>query len=84
MTTFGDELLGVVNKLQDLVYNSIGLSDGLDLPQIVCSEAGTWPWDTKADVDIGGSRVTVQWKELGPREHRMLPSQCKGQVQALC
>ena len=36
MASLGDDLLGIVNKLQDLVFNTIG-SDSLDLPQIVCS-----------------------------------------------
>lgn len=39
MATLGDDLLGTVNKLQDLVFNTIG-NDSLDLPQIVC---GTVP-----------------------------------------
>ncbi|KAK4636340.1 Dynamin-related protein DNM1 [Fulvia fulva] len=34
MAAFGEELLNVVNKLQDLVFNTIG-NDSLDLPQIV-------------------------------------------------
>ena len=34
MATLGDDLLKVVNKLQDLVFNTIG-NDSLDLPQIV-------------------------------------------------
>jgi len=34
MAALGDELLGTVNKLQDLVFNTIG-NDSLDLPQIV-------------------------------------------------
>jgi dynamin 1-like protein len=34
MASLGDDLLGIVNKLQDLVFNTIG-SDSLDLPQIV-------------------------------------------------
>ena len=37
MATLGDDLLGTVNKLQDLVFNTIG-NDSLDLPQIVCGE----------------------------------------------
>ncbi len=36
MASLGEDLLGVVNKLQDLVFNTIG-NDSLDLPQIVCS-----------------------------------------------
>lgn len=35
MTSLGDDLLNTVNKLQDLVFNTIG-NDSLDLPQIVC------------------------------------------------
>ncbi|KAI9740533.1 MAG: Dynamin- GTPase protein [Cirrosporium novae-zelandiae] len=34
MASLGDDLLGTVNKLQDLVFNTIG-NDSLDLPQIV-------------------------------------------------
>ncbi|KAK2728426.1 dynamin-related protein [Colletotrichum kahawae] len=34
MASLGDDLLTTVNKLQDLVFNTIG-SDSLDLPQIV-------------------------------------------------
>jgi len=36
MTALGDDLLSTVNKLQDLVFNTIG-NDSLDLPQIVGS-----------------------------------------------
>ncbi|KAA8909025.1 Dynamin central region-domain-containing protein [Sphaerosporella brunnea] len=35
MASLGEDLLGVVNKLQDLVFNTIGTDSGLDLPQIV-------------------------------------------------
>lgn len=34
MAALGEDLLHVVNKLQDLVFNTIG-NDSLDLPQIV-------------------------------------------------
>ena len=34
MASLGDDLLHTVNKLQDLVFNTIG-NDSLDLPQIV-------------------------------------------------
>ena len=34
MASLGEDLLGTVNKLQDLVFNTIG-NDSLDLPQIV-------------------------------------------------
>jgi len=36
MASLGEELLNIVNRLQDLVFNTIG-NDSLDLPQIVCS-----------------------------------------------
>ena len=36
MAALGEELLSTVNKLQDLVFNTIG-NDSLDLPQIVCA-----------------------------------------------
>lgn len=36
MAALGEDLLSTVNKLQDLVFNTIG-SDSLDLPQIVNS-----------------------------------------------
>jgi hypothetical protein len=39
MASLGDDLLKVVNKLQDLVFNTIG-NDSLDLPQIVSSAYG--------------------------------------------
>jgi len=34
MASLGEELLSIVNRLQDLVFNTIG-NDSLDLPQIV-------------------------------------------------
>jgi dynamin 1-like protein len=34
MASLGEDLLVTVNKLQDLVFNTIG-NDSLDLPQIV-------------------------------------------------
>ena len=34
MASLGEDLLGVVNKLQDLVFHTIG-NDSLDLPQLV-------------------------------------------------
>jgi len=36
MATLGEDLLNTVNRLQDLVFNTIG-TDSLDLPQIVCT-----------------------------------------------
>lgn len=37
MASLGEDLLVTVNKLQDLVFNTIG-NDSLDLPQIVSLE----------------------------------------------
>lgn len=42
MAALGEDLLGVVNKLQDLVFNTIG-NDSLDLPQIVCAHSHLLP-----------------------------------------
>lgn len=43
MAALGEDLLGTVNKLQDLVFNTIG-NDSLDLPQIVrITRARSWP-----------------------------------------
>lgn len=47
MASLGEDLLVTVNKLQDLVFNTIG-NDSLDLPQIVseadiqCLGMGIW------------------------------------------
>lgn len=41
MAALGEDLLGVVNKLQDLVFNTIG-NDSLDLPQIVGLKPAHW------------------------------------------
>lgn len=38
MASLGEDLLVTVNKLQDLVFNTIG-NDSLDLPQIVSSDS---------------------------------------------
>lgn len=40
MASLGEDLLGIVNKLQDLVFNTIG-NDSLDLPQIVSQFASS-------------------------------------------
>lgn len=42
MASLGEELLTTVNKLQDLVFNTIG-SDSLDLPQIVSGTGERMP-----------------------------------------
>lgn len=41
MTSLGEDLLVTVNKLQDLVFNTIG-NDSLDLPQIVSNSDCPW------------------------------------------
>jgi hypothetical protein len=41
MTSLGEDLLVTVNKLQDLVFNTIG-NDSLDLPQIVSDTDCPW------------------------------------------
>ena len=48
MAALGEDLLGTVNKLQDLVFNTIG-NDSLDLPQIVCTIHGKGVLRTAAD-----------------------------------
>jgi len=62
MASLGEDLLGVVNKLQDLVFNTIG-NDSLDLPQIVISTS-TQAHCVRASTDltIGRGRLTVFWK----------------------
>lgn len=42
MAALGDDLLSTVNKLQDLVFNTIG-NDSLDLPQIVSRNTSPTP-----------------------------------------
>ena len=41
MASLGEELLNIVNRLQDLVFNTIG-NDSLDLPQIVRLPGGSY------------------------------------------
>lgn len=80
MASLGDDLLGTVNKLQDLVFNTIG-NDSLDLPQIVSSPLSdhekpnirrSHRHEALADVCIliGRSWLPVIRQILGPREYR--------------
>ena len=75
MATLGDDLLGTVNKLQDLVFNTIG-NDSLDLPQIVRQPLAiprafyVWLRELTLPVLTGRCRFTVSGKVLGPREYR--------------
>ena len=55
MSAFGEELLQTVNKLQDLVFNTIG-NDSLDLPQIVWIPAVFTLWlfhDYSSNIVLG-------------------------------
>lgn len=57
MASLGEELLNIVNRLQDLVFNTIG-NDSLDLPQIV---RGT-PLDSAVEdgkVGLGAPRANA-------------------------
>ena len=67
MASLGEDLLGVVNKLQDLVFNTIG-NDSLDLPQIV--RLMSLPQKTKCpDPPLGRCRIPIIWQVLSTREH---------------
>ena len=81
MASLGEELLNVVNRLQDLVFNTIG-NDSLDLPQIVrlplalqraprpmCSFE---PSGHRALTLTwpGCCRIAIIWEVIRPREHR--------------
>ena len=73
MTALGEDLLGTVNKLQDLVFNTIG-NDSLDLPQIVCQAHIIAPTSryiqrSIANQNLGRSRVTVFRKVVGTGKH---------------
>lgn len=73
MASLGEDLLGVVNKLQDLVFNTIG-NDSLDLPQIVPIPHYTYLqahccWAT-ANLSLGSSRLTILREIFCARKHR--------------
>jgi hypothetical protein len=66
MASLGEDLLGVVNKLQDLVFNTIG-NDSLDLPQIV---RVFHMYSLRPSLQlIGRRRVTVLRKVFSSREY---------------
>ena len=72
MASLGDDLLKVVNKLQDLVFNTIG-NDSLDLPQIVrvkepCTNINS-AFDSDS-YDLGRSRLPVFREIVRVGEHR--------------
>jgi hypothetical protein len=82
MASLGEELLNVVNRLQDLVFNTIG-NDSLDLPQIVrvtplalgrawqkswLHSAHSLPWYLVPSVltRAGCRRIAISRKVVGP------------------
>ena len=66
MASLGEDLLGVVNKLQDLVFNTIG-SDSLDLPQIV--RLMSLRETKRPDPPLGRRRIPIIGQVFGTREH---------------
>ena len=58
MAALGEDLLGVVNKLQDLVFNTIG-NDSLDLPQIVRTAQRIYDVSQSLTPQQGHSRLPV-------------------------
>lgn len=68
MASLGEDLLGIVNKLQDLVFNTIG-NDSLDLPQIVGLPLVRFlPW-LQLTFPLGRGWVPIFWQILSPRKH---------------
>ena len=65
MASLGEDLLGVVNKLQDLVFNTIG-NDSLDLPQIV-RRGCPFQMETKNSDPflLGRRRIPIIWQVFG-------------------
>jgi dynamin 1-like protein len=60
MAALGEDLLGVVNKLQDLVFNTIG-NDSLDLPQIVCHASAVCVCYSLANRAVGCRWLAILW-----------------------
>ncbi len=73
MATLGEDLLGTVNKLQDLVFNTIG-NDSLDLPQIVSITTRSMrpknPFYESFSHLTGRCWIAVFWQVFSLREHR--------------
>jgi len=67
MASLGEDLLGIVNKLQDLVFNTIG-NDSLDLPQIVYPHL-IQTSQTFANRPLGRRWFAVIGEVLRPRKH---------------
>ena len=68
MASLGEDLLGVVNKLQDLVFNTIG-NDSLDLPQIVSLLSLEIPCIPLTISWIGSSRFSIIRKIISAGKH---------------
>ena len=65
MAALGEDLLGTVNKLQDLVFNTIG-NDSLDLPQIVRYINGGRCFCSCQLTSLGRRGLPIFWKILSP------------------
>lgn len=64
MAALGEDLLGIVNKLQDLVFNTIG-NDSLDLPQIVRQT----PRSSEVSLTNSFSRSSLDHNPLANRQY---------------
>jgi len=67
MASLGEDLLVTVNKLQDLVFNTIG-NDSLDLPQIVSDIDYLGP-DHCVLIALGRRRLSIVRQVVGLGEH---------------
>lgn len=88
MASLGEDLLVTVNKLQDLVFNTIG-NDSLDLPQIVSllKRLSIWSGSSRLiscnprliPTFLGRRWFPIIRKVVGPREYsrKRLPSKRK-------
>lgn len=69
MASLGEDLLGIVNKLQDLVFNTIG-NDSLDLPQIVRhSSCDANMLLHVLTFDVGCRWIAIFWQVFSFRKH---------------
>lgn len=69
MAALGEDLLTTVNKLQDLVFNTIG-SDSLDLPQIVSFSCYLLFIICRIDRSSGCCWFAIRRQVFRPRKHR--------------
>lgn len=75
MAALGDDLLGTVNKLQDLVFNTIG-NDSLDLPQIVRSFLISRIFDSLPLSELRNANNPTQLSRLSSVRNRLANLQC--------